>query len=147
MALHGGSLPRKAISLALNSFYNRQERQLHIHVDCLRKDVSQTLERNEDSIGDTWAPLSIPLISRSYRAMQLKTEDLTANPFELLSKGLSNPADSIGEHTIVVIGWRFNAQPKPVDGFILLEERVDAVHNLGGHGEDLQDHNTCFVDE
>jgi hypothetical protein len=49
---------------------------------------------------------------------------------------------TIGEYTLVVIGFTFhNGQ----DGFVLLEDKVDADHQRGGHGEDLQDHGSSIA--
>ena len=141
-ALHGGRLSRDEVSLALNSFYNRTERQLHIHIDRVDKRIAKTLKDHESSITKTWAAFDFPLAGRKYWSMRLEISDLTINPFELLEQEVSRRGGTIGEYTLVVIGWTFqNGQ----EGFILLEDKVDADHQHGGHGEDLQDHRTSVT--
>ena len=74
--------------------------------------------------------------------MRLEMSDLKVNPFELLEQEVSRRGGTIGEYTLVVIGWTFqNGQ----DGFVLLEDKVDADHQHGGHGEDLQDHGSSIT--
>jgi CDP-diacylglycerol pyrophosphatase len=142
LAVHGGRFSRDEVSLALNSFYNRTERQLHIHIDRANKQVTKTLKDHESSIAKTWGPFHFPLAGRKYWAMRLEMSDLTVNPFELLGQDVSRHGGASGEYTLVVIGWVFqNGQ----DGFVLLEDKVDADHEHGGHGEDLQDHCTSII--
>ena len=44
------SLPRDAVSLAINSTAGRSQNQLHIHIDCIRPDVRKALAENLDKI-------------------------------------------------------------------------------------------------
>jgi CDP-diacylglycerol pyrophosphatase len=141
-ALHGATFSRDEVSLALNSFYNRTERQLHIHIDRLDQAVATTLRDHESSITKTWAPFDFRLAGRKYRTMRLEMADLKVNPFELLEQEVSRRGGTLGEYTLVVIGWTFqNGQ----DGFVLLEDKIDADHQHGGHGEDLQDHGSSIT--
>ena len=141
-ALHGATFSRDEVSLALNSFYNRTERQLHIHIDRVDHAVAKTLKDHESSITETWAPFDFRLAGRKYRTMRLEMSDLTVNPFELLQQEVSRRGGTIGEYTLVVIGWTFQ---NGRDGFVLLEDKVDADHQHGGHGEDLQDHGSSIT--
>jgi CDP-diacylglycerol pyrophosphatase len=133
----GRGLPRDWISLAVNSAADRSQNQLHIHVDCVRADVRQTLAANADAIGPTWTAMPVPLAGQPYRAMAVRGEDLgAANPFTLLAAGLS-PGQSMGSQSLVVVGTT-DADGGP--GFVLLAGSTEAG---SGHGEDLQDHDTC----
>jgi CDP-diacylglycerol pyrophosphatase len=128
----GRELPRDWLSLAINSADARSQDQLHIHVDCVRADVRKALSAQTDDIGATWRPLPVTLAGQQYRAMSIWAEELDAvNPFRLLTDGL--PAgETMGTQTLVLIGHT-GADGRP--GFVLLAGR--------GHGEDLQDHDTC----
>ena len=69
-------LPCQTISLAINSAFGRSQNQLHIHIDCIRTDVRAVLQRQLAVIGDSWAPLSEPLIGHNYRAMRVQADAL-----------------------------------------------------------------------
>ena len=47
----GRGLPRDWMSLAINSADARSQDQLHIHIDCVRADVQETLAAHADDIG------------------------------------------------------------------------------------------------
>ena len=136
------TLPRENIALAVNSALGRSQNQLHIHIDCVRTDVRDTLRAAEASIGDTWAPFPLPLAGHRYVAMRLAGQDLTrANPFKLLADGWPSAGRDMGAQTLVVIGARFaNGDP----GFILLDDHADRASGNPGSGEELEDH-TCAV--
>src|SRR5258708_14403718 len=46
--LAGKPLPRESLSLAVNSAYGRSQDQLHIHIDCVRRDVRAPLAAHRD---------------------------------------------------------------------------------------------------
>lgn len=139
-ALHR-ALPRDAISLAINSVSGRSQNQLHIHVDCVRADVHATLRRQETSIGTRWAPFGAPLAGHRYLAMRVESGDLDVNPFVLLADGVPGARQSMGNHTLVVVGAVF-ADGRP--GFVILDNRADPAAGDEGSGEELQDH-TCAI--
>jgi CDP-diacylglycerol pyrophosphatase len=128
-------LPRDALSLAVNASAARSQRQLHIHIDCVRADVRDALHRLAGSIGTTWTALPEPLAGHRLRAMRIDGEALAANPFRLLAATI--PAAEMGSHTLVLVGITF-ADGSP--GFILLDGQTDLLHGDLGGGEDLQDH-------
>ena len=135
----GRALPRSAISLAINSAKARSQNQLHIHMDCIRTDVHQVLERDLASIGDSWAPLSEPLVGgHHYRAMRVVADTLEGtNPFILLADGVPGARADMGTENLVVVGAEFAAgQP----GFIILNSQVDPSTGKAAGGEELQDH-------
>jgi CDP-diacylglycerol pyrophosphatase len=127
----GQPISRDWISLAINSAADRTQNQLHIHVDCVRADVREALQRNISGIGPDWAPLPEPLVGQQYRAMTLAGDDLTANPFQLLARQTAD----MGAETLVAVGVHL-ADGSP--GFVLLANRISPAH-----GEDLQDHDAC----
>lgn len=129
----GVPIPRDWMSLAINSAADRTQDQLHIHVDCVRADVRESLMRNASALGPAWAPFPEPLAGDTYEAMTLTGDDITDNPFRLLA---AHTAD-MGDQTLVAVGTHL-ADGSP--GFVLL---ADSSATGGGHGEDLQDHDVC----
>lgn len=139
-AAAGGALPRDWVSLAVNSAAARTQDQLHIHIDCLRADVHDTVARYAGAVGPDWAPFPVPLAGENYHALAVDGEDLDAvNPFLLLAGGLPGARADMGSHTLVVVG---TDHPGSGPGFLILAARAnDGEAPIGG--EDLQDHQTC----
>ncbi len=128
----GHVLPREDIALAINPPGARTQEQLHIHVDCVRPDVSARLSALP--IGDDWATLPEALAGQRYAARHVPGQALDANPFRLLAESLPGAADAMRLYTLAVIGR--------ADGFILLAGRIG--EDGRGHSEDLEDH-SCAV--
>ena len=128
----GHALPREDIVLAINPPGARSQEQMHIHVDCIRPDIRDSLRTLP--VGDHWAMLPAPFADQRYAAMRFDHPVLDASPFRLLAEGLPGAKDAMGQYTLAVAGVP--------DGFILLAGRIGADGN--GHGEDLQDH-ACAV--
>jgi CDP-diacylglycerol pyrophosphatase len=137
----GVMLPRDWISLALNSVDGRSQNQFHIHVDCVRVDVRESLLRFAADVGPVWAPFPHPLAGHPYLAMAIEGEDLGAiNPIQLLAGQVPAARDNMGRQTVVVLGAYLR---DGLPGFILLAGSADpAVDNMGS-GEELQDHAVC----
>jgi CDP-diacylglycerol pyrophosphatase len=130
-------LPRNTLSLAVNSVFARSQSQLHIHIDCIRPDVRDALERAQESIGDSWTPFPEPLVGQHYRAMRTWGESLGPDPFRLLADGVPGAREAMDKQTLVVAGIVF-ADGKP--GFVILSDEADAATGDRAAGEDLQDH-------
>ncbi len=131
-----GPTPREDLGLAINSRYGRSQNQLHIHIDCVRTDVRDTLKARETQIGTAWAPFNVDLAGHRYRVRRVDGADLRgANPFVLLAQDAQARAD-MGRETLVVLGATFQGG-KP--GFILLSDHADLLAGDIGHGEDLLD--------
>jgi CDP-diacylglycerol pyrophosphatase len=139
-AAAGGALPRDWVSLAVNSAAARTQDQLHIHIDCLRADVHDTVARHADAVGPNWTPFPVPLAGENYNALAVDGEDLDSdNPFLMLAAGLPGARADMGSHTLVVVGTdRAGTGP----GFLILAARADDGETPIG-GEDLQDHRAC----
>lgn len=132
------TLPRDALSLAINSALARSQNQLHIHIDCARADVVEALREHGAQIGPQWAPLDVPLAGQHYMAIRVTGEEFgTADPFMLLADEVPGARENMGSHTLVVVGAIF---PDGTPGFIILDQHADLVAGVRGRGEDLQDH-------
>lgn len=135
-ALHM-SVPRDVLSLVVNSPSGRSQNQLHVHVDCVRSDVHDTLQRLLPTIGTYWKPLGEPLPPYQHRfmAIWIPGDALTINPFQSLASALP-PGDRMAQHSLFVAGaWSRTGEP----GFILLSGKVDPVSGDRGNADDLQD--------
>ncbi len=134
-------LTRDDLSLAVNSVYGRTQNQLHIHVDCLRRDVRDALARQRSAIGDEWRRFPEPLVGHTYIARRLAAADLAGvNPFRMLADAGQDERAHMGDYTLVIAGVAFGGRP----GFILLADRADLPNGDFGSGEELQDHE-CAV--
>jgi CDP-diacylglycerol pyrophosphatase len=136
------SLPRDALALAINSAAGRTQNQLHIHVDCIRPDVHDTLVANLDKITTAWASFPAALAGHSYRAIRIDQQTLDGvNPFHVLADADPEASADMGMHTLVVVGAMF---PDGVSGFVLLDDHANLAAGDRGAGEELQDH-TCAI--
>ena len=135
-------LPRNAISLAVNSPHGRTQNQLHIHIDCIRPEIRDALEREQAAISDQWAPFPEPLAGHRYRTIRVAGETLGADPFKLLANGLPGARAAMRDWTLVVAG-AFPAGGKP--GFVILADQTDAATGDHASGEELQDHSCALA--
>ena len=136
-----GQLTRADLSLAVNSIDGRSQNQLHIHVDCLRKDVRDALAHHRAAIGNKWQPFPVTLAGHNYIARRLVLPDLeNVNPFRTLADEVPEARANMGAYTLVVAGATFGGKP----GFIVLADHADLTRGDIAHGESLQDH-ACAV--
>ena len=134
-------LPRDAISLAINSPMGRTQDQLHIHIDCIRRDVHDALSGGLDKVGTQWAAFPVPLAGHSYRAIRINQQTLDGvDPFRVLAD--SEAGTDMANHTLVAVGATFADGSA---GFILLDDKVDLAAGDRGSGEELQDHNCAIA--
>ncbi|HUA81884.1 MAG TPA: CDP-diacylglycerol diphosphatase [Dyella sp.] len=138
----GRKQPRDVMSLVLNSSEGRSQDQLHIHVDCIRKDVHDAIAQQLPNLSEhwVWLPGGLPPNGHRYMARRLNTESLSIDPVKDLSHSLP-PGDHLSAHSIVVVGV---SDPTTGPGFVLLSGRVDEASGDRGNADDLQD-TACFM--
>ena len=135
----GRPLARGNISIAINSEFARSQDQLHLHLDCLDKDVAATLARDLDSFDEAWRPMAAPLKGRVYWARRVLSDDLSGvRPLNLLADGVPDAKTHMADESLIAVGANFGGRA----GFVLLADRAELTQ--GGHAEDLQDHD-CAV--
>jgi CDP-diacylglycerol pyrophosphatase len=128
----GHPVARTSVGLAVNTANARGQDQFHIHIECVRQDVFESLRASAEQIGDTWAPLAVT--GATYQAMRVMGIGLDgSNPFELLSKLKPGIRNQMGNYTLFVAGMQFQGGA----GFVLLT-------GTGPTGELLLD-STCAV--
>ncbi|SFK10802.1 CDP-diacylglycerol diphosphatase [Methylocapsa palsarum] len=141
IALDGGKdLPRETFGMAINSSVTRSQDQLHIHVDCVRPDVSDKLSRHARAITAQWSVLPVRLAGQVYKARRLDGEELKQDPFDLVREDARASSTPMGEVTIGVIGARFRDGK---EGFVLLVGR--AGRGALAHAEDMLDHRCALA--
>jgi CDP-diacylglycerol pyrophosphatase len=139
----GRLLPREALSLAINSPYGRTQDQLHIHIDCVRRDVRDALDAHRDAIRPAWDTFPAPLVGQTWRALRVDGDALGAsNPFHLLAEKIPNAAANMANHTLVVVGMTWSGDTA---GFAILDGQVDLLAGNRGSGEILQDHECALA--
>jgi CDP-diacylglycerol pyrophosphatase len=135
------TLPRDAIGLAINSAQSRTQDQLHIHVSCIRSDVSEALHKNEGKIGNQWALFNVPFVGHVYMAIWVPGEHLNPNnPFRILGEELSGASRDMTNRSLVVIGF---TRTGGIKGFVILAGHAYKDRDLG-NGEELLD-NACHI--
>ncbi len=141
-ALADADLPRDGLSLALNSQYGRTQRQLHIHIDCIRADVRTLLAANAFPVDGTWMPLELPPAGNTYMARLVWTLNRPgADPIQIVAKELPGARDDMAAITIVVVGAASSGEP----AFVVLAGRADLATGNRGSGEELQDHDCALA--
>jgi CDP-diacylglycerol pyrophosphatase len=114
-AVVGHEVPRNAVGLAVNPLHARSQDQLHIHIECLRPDVFDTLNRVSARISTAWTPLTLG--GARYQARKIADRDLKGdNPFKDLASRMPEPDRTMGDYTLVLAG----AEPPGGPAFIML---------------------------
>jgi CDP-diacylglycerol pyrophosphatase len=146
----GHPLQREAVGLAINSAIMRGQDQMHIHIECVKPDVSRVLHAAAALLSPQWSPLW--LNDRVYSALRIDGEDLAGkDPFRLLANGLPGARADMRAFTIVVVGMQFAegagfvvlAGRTPAGGEITLP--LPARRGMVAPGERLLD-STCAID-
>ena len=128
----GHEVPRTAVGLAVNNVHSRTQDQFHIHIDCLRQDVVDSLRAAAEQVGESWTPINVA--GSTYQAMRIEAVTLdSASPFDLVAKLSPEARHHLGDYTVVVAGMQF----KSGAGFMLLT-------GTGPTGELMMD-STCAV--
>ena len=138
----GAIQPRGVLGMVVNSPEGRSQDQLHIHVDCMRRDVHDALVQALPQITHRWRwlPAGLPPSGHRYMARWVDGATLHVNPFADLARAL--PAgDSMALHGLAVVGAsRGAARP----GFILLSDRIGSGDRA--NIEELQDVTCALAD-
>jgi CDP-diacylglycerol pyrophosphatase len=134
----GRPLGRTGLSVAVNSVYGRSQDQLHLHIDCVDKDVAAALRPLALPHDAAWSAHRVTLKGHSYRVRWLADDALAAdNPFRLLEQSFPRAGGEMGAWTIALIGA---VGPGGEPGFYLLADRVDPAAGDRASAEELQDH-------
>jgi CDP-diacylglycerol pyrophosphatase len=131
----GVPLPRTAIGMAVNQLHARSQDQLHIHMSCLRPELSGALREQSAALGPQWSELE--LAGHTYHALRIRGEDLaSSNPVQLLADGVAGARGALADYTVLVAGAEFADGPGFIElasndapgAELLLDSRCAVVH-------------------
>lgn len=138
-----GSLKRtlaaNQFGLEINSEYRRSQQQLHIHMDCMRVDITDALAayRHETPGQWQWATLD----GARYRIMRVTSLTHDNNPFRIVARDHPG-SQEMATQTILVTG----AGPSTdEDGWLVVNSDLN-MDNGSGTAEGLLDH-ACRLTE
>jgi CDP-diacylglycerol pyrophosphatase len=141
----GHPVPREDLSLAVNSVDGRTQNQLHIHVDCVRANVAETLKLHIRQIGPRWSKLALGAAGHNYNVRWLDGAELgPRDPFKILARTDPVARADMGRETLVLVGAK---RPNGAPGFVLLSDRSNGSWTDRGAGEELQDHSCKILDD
>ncbi|MEX3634664.1 CDP-diacylglycerol diphosphatase [Paraburkholderia sp. BR14320] len=133
-------LPDDQLGLEINSEYRRSQNQLHIHIDCMRREVSAALASHaHDAPGEwRWATLD----GKRYRIMRVSSLSGADDPFRIVARDNPDPA-TMATQTILVTG----AGPSAArDGWLIVNSGID-IDGGSGTAEGLLDHACRVADD
>jgi len=134
----GKPVPREDYGLAVNSIDGRTQAQLHIHADCVRMSVRDTLKAHSAEIGARWSNLVIGPSYHTYRVRWLDGADLgEQDPSKILYRTDPVARADMAHSTLAVIGA---SRPDGAPGFVLLSDRSNGIWTDKAAGEELLDH-------
>jgi CDP-diacylglycerol pyrophosphatase len=109
----GRQVPPRLVGLAVNPLHARGQDQLHIHIECLRPDVYETLARQAAHISSSWAPATLG--GTSYWVRSISGNLDADDPFKLLASHPPEAGRGMSDYTLVVTG-----APSEDGGFLML---------------------------
>jgi CDP-diacylglycerol pyrophosphatase len=125
---------RQDVGIAVNSEYARSQDQLHLHVDCLQREVIAALADYAPHLDGQWRPMTVALAGRKYWGRRVDSADLAGvDPLRLLGDEMAKAKDDMGAWSLAAVPVDFAGRP----GFALLADHAELA--AGGHAEDLQD--------
>ncbi|MGI4983774.1 MAG: CDP-diacylglycerol diphosphatase, partial [Janthinobacterium lividum] len=103
IATLGKPLSDDELSLAINPTTARSQEQLHIHIDCIRPDVRESLAAADARITDQWSDWAWR--GRAYRVRRLAADQLRdTDLFRLVAAQIPGAAADMGTQTIFLTG-------------------------------------------
>ncbi|WP_345816166.1 CDP-diacylglycerol diphosphatase [Paraburkholderia sp. PREW-6R] len=80
------TLPDTLLGIEINSEYRRSQNQLHIHIDCMRRDISEALARHANDAPGRWQWDTLD--GNRYRIMHVMSLAQRDDPFRLVARGI-----------------------------------------------------------
>ncbi|MGO9623092.1 MAG: CDP-diacylglycerol diphosphatase [Steroidobacteraceae bacterium] len=111
----GHAVPRTDVGLVVATPATRTQNQFHIHIECLRQDVVDSLKATADNVTDVWSPVTVA--GFPFQAVRLSVQGLDgSNAFELVANLSPDARHHVGNYTVVIAGVQFQSGP----GFVVL---------------------------
>lgn len=134
----GRPLAANQLGLEINASQRRSQNQLHIHVDCLRADVTEALAPYRRDPPGAWRWTTLD--GKRYRVTRVTSLEDRSNPFRVVARDLG-AQQSMGAQTILVTGAGPDAAR---DGWLVVNSGLD-VDGGTGTAEGLLDHGCAFA--
>jgi CDP-diacylglycerol pyrophosphatase len=132
----GRPLARDRIGVEINSAAARSQLQLHIHLDCLRRDLPQRLRAHEGDAPGQWQTLLLD--GHRYWIMRLNGAALgERDPFKLAAALSPLARNAMAAQSLLLTGARFSDGS---DGFYLIDSPVNFDKGESGNAEVWLDH-------
>ena len=131
------SMPDNQLGVEINSQFRRSQNQLHLHIDCMQRSVSDALARHAKDSPDAWHWDTLD--GQRYRIMRVTSLTQANNPFRIVARDNKDSA-AMAMQTILVTGAGPSAEK---DGWLVVNSGLD-VGNGSGTAEGLLDH-ACHV--
>jgi CDP-diacylglycerol pyrophosphatase len=80
------TLPDTLLGIEINSEYRRSQNQLHLHIDCMRRDISEALARHANDAPGQWHWDTLD--GNRYRIMHVMSLAHGDDPFRLVASGI-----------------------------------------------------------
>ena len=109
----GHDVPATDVGLVVGTAATRTQDQFHIHIECLRPEVVESLK--SAALSEAWKALSVAGIPFQARSLSLQGLQIS-NPFELVAEMSEDARRHLGSYTVVLAGVQSRSGP----GFALL---------------------------
>ncbi|OLL28282.1 CDP-diacylglycerol diphosphatase [Burkholderia sp. SRS-W-2-2016] len=133
-------LPDNQLGLEINSQYRRSQNQLHLHIDCMRGDISTALAEHAQDAPGVWRWTTLD--GRRYRVMRVSSISGADDPFRIVARDNPDPA-TMATQTILVTGAGPSAER---DGWLIVNSGID-VDGGTGTAEGLLDHDCRIANQ
>jgi CDP-diacylglycerol pyrophosphatase len=130
-------LAASQLGLEINSAQRRSQNQLHIHIDCMRADVTDALAPHRTDPPGAWR--AVTLDGHAFRVMRVTSLVDDSNPFRVVQRSLDTQ-QRMADQTILVTGAGADAAR---DGWLVVHSGLD-VDGGTGTAEGLLDH-ACAI--
>ena len=137
----GRPLEPSQVGLEINSAAARSQLQLHIHIDCMRRDVPGLLRAHRHDPLGKWMPFMLE--GHRYWVMRLEADALQSqDPFKLAAARSEHAANAMGAQSLLLTGARFDGG---AEGFYLINMPVNFDRGEFGSAEVLLDHDCAIA--
>ena len=132
----GRPLTDEQLGVEVNSAAGRSQLHLHLHIDCMRRDVAASLADHRDDPLQHWRPWYFE--GHRYWVMRLPADALAQqDPFKLAAARSAYAAANMASQSLLLTGARFADGSA---GFFLVNMPVNFDHQEQGSAEVLMDH-------
>lgn len=132
----GRPLRDEQLGVEVNSAAGRSQLHLHFHIDCMRRDVAESLAAHRGDPLRQWARWNFE--GHRYWVMRLPADALhTDDPFKLAAARSKFAAGAMGAQSLLLTAMRFDDGS---DGFFLVNMPVNFDLEEQGSAEVLMDH-------